>query len=68
MNTIQLAEYIKDHPEYTSIVIQDNDEMTPVYAVCFLMKILRDEMTDKTFKDWRTNGTIVKNTLLVYNP
>lgn len=60
MKTIQLINFIASHPEFTSIVIKDNDDKTPMQAI----ELLSSETFDNV---WSINGTLEKNTLLVYD-
>jgi hypothetical protein len=60
MKTIQLINYIASHPEFTNVVIQDMDDKTPMQAI----ELLSCETFDNV---WEINGTLEKNTLLVYN-
>jgi hypothetical protein len=60
MNTIQLIHYIASHPEFTNIVISDMDDKTPMNAI----ECLSSETYDNV---WAINGTLEKNTLLVYD-
>ena len=59
MKTLQLIHYITNHPEYTNIVIADMDDKTPLQAI----EVLSTENFDTV---WRINGTLEKNTLLIY--
>lgn len=60
MKTIQLINYIASHPEFTNIVIKDMDDRTPMQAI----ECLSCETFDNV---WAINGTLEKNTLLVYD-
>jgi hypothetical protein len=59
MNTLQLIHYIASHPEYTNVVILDMDDKKPMQAI----ECLSCESFDNI---WRINGSLEKNTLLVY--
>jgi len=60
MKTIELINYISSHPEYNTIVIKDMDDMEPINAI----HVLSCGIFDK--EDWRINGSLEKNVLLVY--
>ena len=63
MKTLDLIRYITQHPEYTNVVIMDNDDMTPMTAINYLAEI------DAPYFDsyvWHMNGSLEKNTLLIY--
>lgn len=64
MNNIQLINYIATHPEYTNIVIADNDDKTPIQAIEYLSCEYANDF--ELNRSWRINGTLEKNTLLVY--
>lgn len=59
MTTLQLIYYITSHPEYTNIVIEDIDDKTPLQAIELLS-------TEKFDNVWFINGTLEKNTLIIY--
>ena len=63
MKTLDLIRYIAQHPEYSVIVIQDNDDMTPMDAINYLASIYSSHYDSMIF---RLNGSLEKNTLLVY--
>ena len=60
---LDLINYIAEHPEYINIVIigQDNqeDDRTPMQAIAFLTCCPHNEQ-------FRINGSLEKNTLLIY--
>jgi hypothetical protein len=59
MNTLQVINYIANHPEFTNIVIKDMDDRTPMEAIYCLS-------CEKFDISWRINGSLEKNTLLIY--
>lgn len=60
MTTLQLINYIARHPEYTTIVLKDSYDTTPMQAI----EILSSNVFDN---DWRINGTLETNVLLCYD-
>jgi hypothetical protein len=59
MNTLQVINYIANHPEFTNIVIKGLDDKHPMEAIYFLSGEKHDAI-------WRVNGTLDKNILLIY--
>ena len=63
MKVLDVIRYITQHPEYTTIVIKDEDDMTPMQAIYYLASI------DPLYFDsisFRINGTLEKNTLNIW--
>jgi hypothetical protein len=65
MNTLQLINYIASNPQFTNVVIKDNDDKTPMQAIECLSCEYENNFDFN--KDWRINSTLEKNTLLVYD-
>ena len=65
MKTLDLIRYITQHPEYDNIVIMDEGDMSPMVAINYLATI--DPSWYDDFR-WRLNGSLEKDTLLVYKP
>lgn len=62
MKTMMLINYIVSHPEYHNIVILDEGDRTPMEAIGRLSGWYEDEREI----EWKINGSLEKNTLLVY--
>ena len=60
MTNLQLIHHIATHPEYTVVVIKSEDDKTPMQAI----ELLSCEAFDN---DWRINGSLEKNVLLIYD-
>jgi hypothetical protein len=58
--TIELIHYIASNPQYTTIAIDECDDKTPMQAIEFLS-------THWAEKIWSINGSLEKNTLLVFD-
>jgi hypothetical protein len=59
-NTLQLIHHIASNPHYTTIAIDGCDDKEPMQAIDFLS-------SDSSVKIWSINGSLEKNTLLVYD-
>lgn len=60
MNNIQLINYIATYEKITNIVLNGEDDKTPMQAIEYLS---RDELNKN---DWDINDYLVPNTLLCY--
>jgi hypothetical protein len=58
--TLQLIHHIASNPHYTTIAIDGCDDKEPMQAIYFLS-------FDSSVKIWSINGSLEKNTLLVYD-
>jgi len=58
--TLQLIHHIASNPHYTTIAIDGCDDKEPMQAIDFLS-------SDSSVKTWSINGSLEKNTLLVYD-
>jgi hypothetical protein len=58
--TLQLINHIASNPHYTTIAIDGCDDKTPMQAIEFLSSY-------SSVKIWSINGSLEKNTLLVYH-
>lgn len=63
MKVLDLIRYIAQHPEYTNIVIKDEDNMTPLTAINYLASIDSSHYNSMFF---HINGTLEKKCLIVY--
>ena len=57
MKTLDLIRYITQHPEYTNIVIMDEDDSTPMQAIERLASIDPSHYEDYL---WRLEGSLEK--------
>ena len=63
MKVLDVIRYITQHPEYTTIVIKDEEDMTPMQAIYYLASIDPLHFDNISF---RINGTLEKNTLNIW--
>ena len=59
MKALQLIHYIASHPEYKIIVIDGDDDRTPMQAIECISG-------DTINRYYRINGTLEEGTLLIY--
>lgn len=62
MTPMYLINYIAAHPEFENIVILEEGDRTRMQAV----ERLSSNYEDEKERDWKINGTLEKNTLLIY--
>lgn len=63
MSTLYLINYISANPYFKTIVIMDLDDKTPIQAIEWLST---NQLFDEHEINWRINGTLEKETLIVY--
>lgn len=63
MKVLDLIRYITQHPEYTTIVIKDEDDMSPMMAICYLASIDPSHYDSMFF---HINGSLEPNVLNVW--
>ena len=64
MKVLDIIRYICQHPEFTNVVIRDEEDMSPLSAITYLASIDPSHFDSMFFK---INGTLEKGTLLIYD-